>query len=310
MESKVILKKILIYLIIFKLLIIQSGCYSYSKGELVRKDEIEGSRKVIKFNYRLATFKAPTKNDASIIVKYEEEPIFSFKAIEKYEELNSPTFFYLLTYTFIVVSTLGFGALLIFIIDPEIHRWVNNSNNNQWKTIEVEGREIKCYKTSWDYYETTGRTIDGNSIELTEEGGFKPKPKRNLRITLNSINKEYITNNEGLIKVDLIDDFSLKSFNAPKLIEILIKPDGIDQNYQIELNSTDWTVPFFRVNTNAVQIENEENGKIIEIGTAVKGEFFLIIHESGDLIKIKYHNQEGYIPKNAGEKFWAIPDYH
>ena len=53
------------------------------------------------------------------------------------------------------------------------------------------------------------------------------------------------------------------------------------------------------------------NSEVVKIGFANLDEEYPIIFESQstDLIKIRYEDKEGYIPKDSGQLFWAIPDY-
>ena len=56
-------------------------------------------------------------------------------------------------------------------------------------------------------------------------------------------------------------------------------------------------------------METEKEGKLVKLGEINSGDEYKILNEGNDLIKISFNGEEGYIPKDAGTKFWAVENY-
>jgi hypothetical protein len=141
-----------------------------------------------------------------------------------------------------------------------------------------------------------------------------------IEILINDSIRIFCPDSLGYVFIDLVKDFSLRRFTKPA--KILVKSEDKEStikngtmldmaNILIDtIDSNDWTFPSIIINKNRIQVETEENGKLLSVGEAKKGEVYRVLYEGQDLIKIDYKSREGYVPKNSGEIFWATKIYY
>ena len=181
-------------------------------------------------------------------------------------------------------------------------------------TLAIAGGMTLVYSLGIMFYSNefvkkTGKTLDGKIVDDYEKGIYEKYPNTNLFISYGNINKNYTSDNNGIVSVNLVDDFNLIKFQYPKTIYLTAKALDKKINKSFHLKTKDWTVPFIKIDNDGIPVETEKNNKLVKLGELKSGEEYKILNEGNDLIKINFNGEEGYIPKDAGTKFWAVENY-
>jgi len=298
------------------------GCYSYRVGELERLDKIPGSEELINYSYNVNLVKKPKTTTPQIEFKVERTPKYKYKAqekfaVEKWRSYKNE----MVLWGSISLSLLIGGLIIAGTAKPNKNEYGNTIPSTQqiiggvlaiasWIPGMIGGLITGWPKnTKEDKLEgKTGKLIDGDNVYQEEVGNSQPTDGIKVNITINKVSKEFTSNKMGII-VDLTRDFNLVRFDNTKIVNVKCNSVYYKIKKTFTFHSRDWTIPYIQIIRDDTSVETEKDGKLVKLGKLNAGNEYKILHEGNDLIKIEFNGEEGFIPKGAGNKFWAVGDY-
>ena len=288
------------------------------------------SDKPVGGHYDFDIIQTPTVNDGNLIIKlkyYGEFPFGKIEIIEKRKYFTTwdywktnflilPFIIYPFAYDGLdhlegqerinsailmsILAVLGVGAIISPVI--LIPLMILDKDDDEIKKkdgIDPSDNLISRKKVEVNVNEITTRKI------LYPQGSkFK-----NIYLENNNITKKYTTDYSGKCNINVIKDFNLKQFyKQNENISFTVYDEKRTRIGSFTLQSQNWTLPYIKIRR-PIPIYGESKTGEVELGRAKPGDVFPILYEGEDLLKIQYNHQIGWIPKDAGQKFWAVPDY-
>jgi hypothetical protein len=127
-----------------------------------------------------------------------------------------------------------------------------------------------------------------------------------LSISAKGSSKVYRVSSDGFVSIDLQDFGPMEFTNPNEMLSLDLKSVEPPIEKRLSVPISVFAKPYVRVEEAGTEVINEENNKVIKLGTAKKGDVYPVVDYTSRLIKIRYHNQDGYLEEKSCTLFWTI----
>lgn len=294
-------------LIVFTIIIsyLAQGCYSYEYVETSR-EYFPDQSKIIKYEYDLRKYKEPNLIKPTFEIELIKYPLFqksekiTYKTIKHFSSSNTSW----------LIAVIGAGLMaigaLVYISDE--------SNQSTGLAIAGPGEVILILVAPFyamskgDSRTDLGVTKDSvNEVYGTIKSTIFQKefsPNIKLIAKLDSQEKEFFSH-LGMYSINMVDDFNLVRFEKIKDLEIKTTINELNVSRSFFLSPRLWTTEFIKIKIDESEMFDEN---VNVLGKLKLGDEYQILHLGSELDKIKYGNKTGFINKNVGQYFWAVPN--
>jgi len=281
---------------------------SYRAGDVKELEEIPGSEEIINYDYAIIKVGHPTLELPVAKFKIKRTPNNKIKAKQKLIEEEWRNDIWL---SAIFVATCS-ALSVLFFTTPIVYDADEGKNIKSVPAgISFGALAVLVGFVGFNNHKTgeTDNLLDGEIVDDFEKGTPETAPGVNIMVRAGGIEKNYNSDKDGIISINLVKDLSLVRFDRPQTVYVECTSVYHKIKERYTLNSKDWTVPHIKIIQDGVAVETEKEGQLVKLGELKSGEEYKILHEGNDLIKIEFNGEEGFIPKDAGDKFWAVDNY-
>ena len=306
---KIIISKILILSLILTQL---SGCYTYRTGDYIRTEKAPDYSKPTSYKLSLSVREYPTIDNPKIVLKTESIPIYSVFSVNKYQEIREKSGF--AKYGGKTLWILGLTGLVVAAAakagTEQSGLKSSTGTDNSIAIVGGIGLLLTITGAIIDYGISekpiiTKNLMDGEKYSSgTTEGNNSPISNQSITVKIGNKTIDRKTDKDGLLSLDLINDFDLSFFSTPRYVGIEVLAD--DNKDQVQINSTYWTVPFIQITNSNYDIIEGTSPNSRTISRTLVGEEYRILEESYDFYKIEFGKSGGWVSKTSGGKFWSV----
>ena len=301
------------FLISAHLVVLQSGCYTYSRGEFVRTETLQASSEPSSHEARVRIASSPTVKNPKLIIEISSVPVYEELLVDKHREIrvivehkdNG------IPITLSVVG--GMSAILGAIVIaggnlgnevPRERGWIGFGGGllALWLGLKLYDGTVDTLKVP------TGKLVDGERRSVFREDDGFPIANYTIEVKYGTKLKKTSTDQFGRLSIHMVEDFELTAFDRPETIVLHILANNPRLEQQIEVSSKEWTVPYFRAGNATVRIRSSSISNSNIIGTMPRGEELLVLDEGYATHVVQFGTTRGYVDANDGALFWSIPE--
>jgi hypothetical protein len=270
-----------------------AGCFTYTKGDYVGTETIEGTEVVTSWDYSFRRLVGPSKPNGIIRFKLERSPRYMVKTIAKYSEIRQPN------------KTVG---LLIGASGVGIGLAGEKSNDQPVKTataITGYAMIIGGIGIYLDGPRITKGYVEGDTGSVEGVGTPVPVPHASILAWCSLGTRTLQSNEIGEFDLCLVQDFRFTESIAEQL-ELGLSCENPSLDQLVFLNCSDWMVPY---------VQTDFDGGIYDSATVSSrrlfeyhhGETYRILNaDNHDWVQIEFVTGRGWIPAQAGTKVWKL----
>lgn len=150
----------------------------------------------------------------------------------------------------------------------------------------------------------------------SDEYFYKNKPLSNFNISITSSNLAtgmqskstvFQTNNNGLLKFNLVNDFNIINSIDNNPITFSLKTKNVAFDKSLKLKPSLWMNKYAKITRPECTIWKSKNYYSDKLGIARKGMEYIILAEQDKQYKIELVNKTGWIKTFCAETFYSIP---
>ncbi len=300
-------------------LVVNVGCYNYYTEKLSENIRVPNSEKLLRSNADYSIDTLPVYDNPVLSVTLRYSSFKDYKVITQYAEKREvqqgSVFIPRLMMLSGALAMLGGGIVALgSAVDSA------GSEKTMKKGGEIFGAGllvglIGYMCNSDDGAKYTGKVKQVDTVTMTtSEDGFLENEEINIKI--NNILKVYTTNSLGQIRINLVQDYGLNTFeNRNKLsVEFQIYKDhpkirelnlSMSDNNTFDLHSADWTREYCEIIADEIKVFDSPGTSSKFLGVCKKGEKYLVnISNKGEWINIVYGGGIGWISSFAAKSIW------
>ncbi len=301
-----------------------SNCYHISRGNLISTEQQVNRNEVLGYKYQVEKIKYPSLKDPTMEYKIVKMPIYKVQDVLVYEKVKRMDF--LRTTITFGISGFCLGALAGMVGNLKTNNQDASAENSKVNPIQMglaSAAVLSILPLFGIFNKQQGKKVGeirkpGKSY-IDSSNSFQKIPAVNIPVQFESDDDgvknsfKAQTDDQGIVKINLIDDLKIKKSASDQPVNVLIKFMNIEANkFETTTESLEplWLTPYTIVNKSSpgnVYKEPSENSEKLMLLDVGKKAFIQEIF--GDWFKVSIGDTYGWIPKASGNIQYVTPEY-